>query len=532
MRKYFLVFVLILMFAVISNKDIKAQENNLDEPITNLLHLKSLSFISGQYMFEQEIDLEVGKTYSFFIQPSIYGENGSWQMKPTDTDEVIVIEYQSGKREGYDLKTYENTPYIDFIASENKLVKIMAYHQSTHHSYDPKFVLYEGDANLFPGFINFSDEGIYEKDDNKLVYLMAKGSDLTLEEIKDKIKVREDNFYVLNFNLIEDTYTNSDKDYGTYKAVYLLYNESNSYIRSKLYLDIVVMDSKPATIEGPDQVEVIRSDDFSVESLLTHYEMTDNDPINPDLSIEFDYFDINTLGNYFGVVFGHDYEGNRVEKQIEAIVVDKTKPTIKPLAELLYSYNDLSPFTEEEIISYFEISDDSPYEDLVITLKDSNNYFTNYQTVGEYPFIIEVKDPSNNISRSSISIRVIRRSGIQISYDDRFILTFASYNQMNEQEIKEWFINKLKEEGVSASNIELINTNYELDSKAGQYYAHFSYNVGDEEYRERMLINVLDEQNKNLSTTQILLIVIGALIIIGGAGYGSYYYIRKKKKYS
>lgn len=61
MRKYFLVFVLILMFAVISNKDIKAQENNLDEPITNLLHLKSLSFISGQYMFEQEIDLEIWK---------------------------------------------------------------------------------------------------------------------------------------------------------------------------------------------------------------------------------------------------------------------------------------------------------------------------------------------------------------------------------------------------------------------------------------------------------------------------------------
>lgn len=47
-----------------------------------------------------------------------------------------------------------------------------------------------------------------------------------------------------------------------------------------------------------------------------------------------------------------------------------------------------------------------------------------------------------------------------------------------------------------------------------------------------MLINVLDEQNKNLSTTQISLIVIGVLIIIGGAGYGSYYYIRKKKKYS
>lgn len=505
MRKVLFLFMLLLTGINIFGINPKAQNQNL---LPNMIELKSLSFNDGSYIITQDIVIESSKTYTLFIGNEIYGlEN---QYKPSGINALIEFHF------GIEIETFASTQnqdghYVELSVQHNTITKIIIKTTNQDSSSYPKIMFYEGSFNLFRGFSNYSEGSQELKEDEKWTFLVTKHSPITIETFLSKLTVMYGD-EPTQIHVISENYTRNSQRYGEYEVWVLIKDLNNNVIKKQLFY-IKVVDDIPFTIEGPDELEVTRGQDRYLEYIINFYFETDDDPVDRTVIFDANEVDIDRVGTYPITLRAWDYLGQEHTRVVQIHVVDKVKPTINKHAEIIYTYTDNEPFSQEEILAYFTILDDGPIEELDITLDNLQDYQSNHQLEKDHLITVKVTDASGNEASSQIIIRVVKRNSLVITIDDRFFLTLDEANTMDLYEIKQWFQDQLNDNGITAENIEMVFSDYEVISKPGRYSMIFTYDTNENSFREKIVIDIQETNTTGLNTLHWSLIIGFSLLL-------------------
>ena len=524
MRKIFFSLIIVIGLFLVFSYDMNAQESSEGQ---NLLDLREVRHHNNRYYIEYIDQVEIGTNYTFFIERRVYGEDD--ELFNDIADEVLMIYY--GKDFNYDVfyqddfGKNEYGRYVEFIASYNLEITISVANPSGNILNNPKFSLYVGKPSDFKGFSNLKDTTLNTVL-KPIVHFVEKENPVSIETITNKLTYTSPN-NSLNVVLSEDNYTNSEYNYGDYKVVYHILDEDSNLINTQ---DVIlrVVDSIPLEIIGPDVVVVQLANSLYKNKLLQEYTISDNNEVTDTLKLYAPTLNIYKLGDYEGTLSIFDHNNQEVKKTITIRVLDTRPPRIDRHAEMIYHFTDQDPFTEQEIIDLFLVVDDIDEEVINIELVNYQNYLDNANKVGQYTVTLKATDSSNNSATKDITISVVSRDTLQVLVENRFFLTIEEADQMSIQDIREWFIQQLNENGIDASYVEVVHSEYETNSEAGRYYVSFTYHTKDGSFKERIAVDVVDKPSKTLSPLYISLITISALILVAGSGYFIYYKFKKR----
>lgn len=528
MKKYFIVFSVFILLFLWLDINIKAESEPAVLATHNLIEIKSIHFNEGTYTIDQQINLETNKMYTMYMGVEVFGSN--MEYRSSDQSFHIFIHYGPYHISHFQAfrEPNELMSHVTFLAEKEIIYKIVINTTNEISSERPHFMLFQGRNDSFPGFLNYKDEDYEMPSEEVWVYLVTKENPVTIAEAITKMSANYDDEDLL-IRLLSENYTENQTKYGTYDVNIALDDSSgNTYRRTSF--KIRVLDDIPAQIVGPDTLEVIRQESFNIYSILEHYHIEDNDPIASYIELDDEGFDITTLGTYQVTLFAYDWQDNRIEKIVTIEVIDATNPTIIRKNELIYTYGEIAAITQEDILEQFTIRDDEKYENLTITFEGYDEYVASKSIPGDYEVSIKVKDLSGNEATHSVKIRVVKRSNVNINVDDRFFLTVERADKMTLQDIKDWFLNQLQEIDYSVNNIEVIYSEYEVSSKPGRYYVHFSYKSKDGEFRERVAIDVIAPLKGSLNSIQISLIIVASIALLGAGGFLVFKKLKNKRK--
>lgn len=518
MKRYF-IFLLLIMVSSVGWFNVYGNAE-----IVNLLMLKSISFIDGKYVIEQELTVSTTSSYVLYVGADIIGSDNEYLIS-SDYDVYIYydnhIDYSSLESINYGVKSF-----MSFTPTYSVIKKIEINTTNLSPIYQPVLMLFQGEINDFNGFTNYSDEISNPVGALDLVYLVPKGTNITKDEILSKIS---GNFGEKNLSAYSsyDNYTGNSNRYGTYQINVEIRDDSGT-VYKKMIVKVKVVDHQKAEITGPDNITINRTTNYNINEILSYFVMTDNDPISQELRVASDGFDSMKIGEYEINIIGIDYWNNEVHKAVTINVIDVQKPKITRLADVIYTSSNAPKLTEAEILKKFIIEDDGPYEDLVITLEGYQEYLNSSNDPKDHQITVKVKDDANNETQNYIIVRVVKQEQLVINIDERFFLSLEASEQMTIDDIIKWFQDQLINENIKASNISLTHSEYNLSSKAGRYYLYFTYNTKDGIFHERMAVDVF-ENSKKLTALQISLIVVAAISIAGLSGYLIYKQVRKRQ---
>lgn len=521
MRKLIFIFILLLtginMFGINPNASTK-------DLLTNMIELKSLSFNEGSYIINQDIMVDSSKTYTLFIGNEIYGQDN--QYKPNGINALIEF-YFGAEMVTFASNQNQDGHYVELSVQHNKITKIIIKTTNQNSSSYPKIMFYEGSFNIFMGFSNYFEGNKELKEDEKWTFLVTKHSPITIETFLSKLTVMYGD-EPTQIQVLSENYTRNSHRYGDHEVWVLIKDLNDNVIKKQLFY-IKVVDDIPFTIEGPDELEVTRGQDRYLEYIINFYFETDDDPVDRTIIFDANEVDINRVGTYPVTLRAWDYLGQEHTRVVQIHVVDKVKPTINKHAEIIYTYTDNQPFSQEEILAYFTILDDGPIEELVITLDDLQDYQETYQLEKDHIITVKVTDASGNEASSQITIRVVKRNNLVISIDDRFFLTLDEANMMDIYEIKQWFQDQLNDNGIQAENIEIVFSDYEVISKPGRYSMIFTYDTNENTFREKIVIDIQESSKSGLNTLHLSLIIGFSSILVILIPIFIIYYKKKRR---
>ena len=527
MRKIFFSLIIVMGFFLVFSYNVNAQEN---EEGQNLLDLKKVNHYNERYYIKYDGPVEIGANYTLFIERRVYGEDD--ELFNDIPDEVVLIYY--GGDFTYDVfyqadfGKNEYGRYVEFSPTYDMEMSISIANPSGVILNDPKFSLYIGKSEDFKGFSNFKD-GPLNTVLKPIVHFVEKENPVSIETITNKLVYISPN-NSLNIVLFEDNYTNAEYSYGDYKVIYHILDQDGNLVNTQEVI-LRVVDSIPLEIIGPDVVVIQLADPLYKNKLLAEYTITDNNEVTDTLKLYAPQLNIYKLGDYEGKLSIFDHNNQEVTKSITIRVLDTKPPRIGCYADRLYHFTDQDPFTEQEIKDRFKVVDDIDDEVIEIELINYQNYLDNAGKVGQYTVTLKATDSSNNSATKDIIISVTSRDTLQVLVENRFFLTIEEADQMTIQDIREWFIEQLNENGIDASHIEVVHSEYETNSEAGRYYVSFTYHTKDGSFKERIAVDVIDKPSKTLSPFYISLITISALLIAGGSGYFIYYKLKKRNNW-
>ena len=178
----------------------------------------------------------------------------------------------------------------------------------------------------------------------------------------------------------------------------------------------------------------------------------------------------------------------------------------------LYIYVTDSPLTQAKIKSFFGIVDD-------VALNESSFQFTfdaylQTTTAGVYKMTMSVADMAGNVTLKDVYIHVIENRGPQFNVNAEYIITVGPTEIKSETDIITYLSMALKDGGINATNIKVEHNEYELRAQTkGQYYVYLNYEVDDETYQTRVLIDVVGEKQFHFNPLYLLAILpVGALV--------------------
>lgn len=521
MKKYlFMILTLVVVLTFIPNYKFRADEGIIE----NLIEMKSISYQERTYTINQKINVNVGQKYTLVFDKDIFGDDLTYLKSGLFG---ITIYYNMFYSDDIDIHDHELGHYAEFYPSRN-IEKIFIKTGNYSVTNYPLFMLYEGSVESFPGFINYLNDGREVIKEEPLVYLTKLNDLASIEDIVSKIEIESD-FENFEIKIYKDEYTLNNNQVGIYDVEIHIVDQSDNLIK-RIEIKVKVLSYINPHIEGPEEVILYRHEFTSLYDVLDEYQylVIDNGIHPQNIYIESDDWDSNYAGTYTARLSTLDLEGNEIEKFVNVVLIDNTPPKIIKNADIIYTFNDVSPLTKEDILKSFEISDDDLFTNLEILVDNYDNYIENSMFEGDYEVIIQVRDLSNNISVSNVIIRVIKQKTIIVKPDVRFFLTMEESNNMTIREIEDWFINQLAKFEITATNIEVLFTDYELSSKSGNYYMDLLYSVGSEQIRERIMINVEPTKYKKMSPYLITAIVLSSLLV---TIIPVYYIYSKKIKY-
>lgn len=395
--------------------------------------------------------------------------------------------------------------YTEFIAIEDFYIFTIPYLMNKDVP-NYEIMLYQGTYNDFERFEPYVGYA-YEKDmyaEIEIDYNQL----LTREDIISHIQALNYKGEEISLETIEDTYSSSEKSPGVYQMI--LFTMSNGLYKT-LHLDIKVMDYDPPEIQGDNQIDVSFGYSPSLDEIKSLYDVIDNvDQLSSDditIKDQGGYSETSEIGTYEIVLSVADLSGNETNKTITIKVEDQKAPVILgPLNLTIYTSDD--PYTNSYIINQFSVSDN--YDTDLEILIEEDNYLQS-QIEGIYTMTLKAIDHSGNKTELEIKIHVIENRGPTIEISNP-IIEISTQELLTTSDIDKYLKNELAQQNSLIKNVSITYNEYENHHKQpGSYYVYYDYELNDEIYESRILINVSEEK----SIFDYWYLGVGSILIIG-----------------
>lgn len=409
--------------------------------------------------------------------------------------------------------------YIEFIPADDYISFEILHLDAASFVAPYEIILYEGTYQEFSGY-----EPYINLDDSLTYYGQIKVNYdhlLTTETISSYVIAQTPTGLNLSKDISHDTYSTSDKLPGTYE---LIYESTFNSITKQYILSVLVEDLTAPVLSIAEPIRVPLSSKVDVNTLKSRITVTDNVDEIPyqNLIITHDtYTSATTVGTYQITVDVSDYSLNHVSQTFDIELYDNQGPTISGPSQL-YLYVGDTPLIDDTILSYFNFTDDVGVNHSSIHISH-DAYILNPEP-GIYLMTISAKDTSGNTSTKDIYIHVIDNRGPEFNVNPDYIMTITPSEPLSEEEIITWLSNTLEKEGINPTNISINHNEYTLKSgQSGQYYVYMSYQVEDDVFQTRVLMDVVNDDP--FYTNPIYLLTLIPIVL--GVGYIIY---RKQKQ--
>lgn len=504
MKKTIISLLAVSFFFWLSGFKLKAEEYILK----NILDLKNItigenpeeSYRDYYIATAKPIELVEGNTYTFVISEDYYGKEN---FSETYFDYELFYYFKNpltnetyGRTNTYKFK--DSYAYMTFTATYSLFVIKEFPINIIPDTPNQDIMLFEGDIQLFDGsFTNYKTQYItqnwvYLKDYDKVISTLD-----IISNIKVLGAINED------YKIVFDEYTPNQDKLGEYSIVLMATNESNN--KSLLKIIVKNTDITPPVFTGSTFYKVeLKKDMPLVEVVTNSVDVRDNSSLinKQDIIIKSDNYTPNkdNLGSYLVVLEAKDEAGNTTLLEVTIEVYDDTAPVITGPRQI-YRYSTDPILTNDDIKSFFTITDnvDEQIESsLIIT-------GSHEQIPGFYEYTLTVSDLSGNTTTVPLTVHVLSGSQPHFNYDGGLIITYGEYKNMTHEDIKEWILNNHKE----ATNINiLIDESKYLKDKDEAMYLYYSYELNNQTYYERILIESSNEK------AHLEMIIAGVLLVI------------------
>jgi hypothetical protein len=406
-----------------------------------------------------------------------------------------------------------NRVYVEFL-NIAEYIDIDTIHMPKNHvSSNYELVLYEGEYEDFFGFEPYLSIDDQVKHQGRL--LINYDELLTTETISSYISATSPDNEPVTINITGDTYSSGLKLPGIYEMIY----EANyNHIKKEFFLTIEVQDLTAPIISIDQPIEVPLVSKVDLNTIKSYINVSDNvdDLDYQDLIVTQDtYTDASEIGTYPMTVEVIDSSGNLATHTFDIELIDFMGPIIKGSDEIyLYATDDALTYTD--ILNYFIITDDIELDESSINI--SFDEYLQKTTPGVYLITISATDNALNTSTKDVYIHVIDNRGPQFNINEEYIIIVSSNEIKSESDIINWVSLKLKNEGIDAKKLRINHNEYTLRSNTkGQYYVYLDYEVDDQVYQTRVLMDVIEEQGFEFKAIYLLSLIpiatIGAIII-------------------
>lgn len=467
--------------------------------------------VDDAYQTQEPFKVKQNTMYTFVMSQAflkyLYEDIETKVLEITNVPGYEVFEYS------YIKDVENNRVYVEFLNTAEYIDIDIIHMPANHISPNYEVVLYEGEYEDFFGFEPYLSDDDQNEHHGKI--LINYDELLTTETISSYINATNSSDEPIDITITGDTYAPSDKLPGVYEMIY----EANfNHIRKQFFLTIEVQDLTAPLILIEEPIEVPLVDKVDLNTIKSYINVSDNvDDLNfNDLIITQDmYTDATEIGIYPMTVEVVDSSGNLASHTFEIKLIDIVGPVIKGTDEI-YLYVTDNALTHTEILSYYRFSDDIQLDESSI-----NIIFDEYlqqTTPGVYQITISATDNALNTTTKDVYIHVIDNRGPQFNINEEYIMIVSPEELKSESDIINWLSLKLEDEGIHAKNLKINHNEYTLRSSTkGQYYVYLDYEVDDQVYQTRVLMDVIEEQGFEFKAIYLLSLIpiatIGAIII-------------------
>ncbi|MCD4827360.1 MAG: hypothetical protein K8Q99_06255 [Acholeplasmataceae bacterium] len=404
--------------------------------------------------------------------------------------------------------------YVEFTNTGEHIGIDSIHIPENHISPNYEMVLYEGDYSDFFGFEPYlsNDEQINHQGKLLINYDQL----LSLETISSYIDATNPLDEAISLDVTSDTYSSSDKSPGLYEIIY----EANyNQIKKQFFLMIEVEDLTPPVISITEPIEVPLVDKVGINTIKTYISVSDNvdDMDYHDLTVTQDTYSTATnIGTYSITVSATDTSGNLSTLTFDVDLIDTMGPTIKGTDEI-YLYVGDDTLSHEDILSYYTVTDDVGVNQN--NLHISLDQYLAQTEVGVYHIVISATDYASNRTDKDVYIHVIDNRGPEFNINEAYIITVTPEELKSDSDIISWLSLKLEDEGIHATHLNIDHNEYALrGSTKGQYYVYLNYEVDDQIYQTRVLMDVVDESGFEFKPIYLLSLIpvvpIAAVLIM------------------
>lgn len=509
-----MIFLMLFLFSIMVVKP-SSYANNENLPTGRNYFDFSVMFKSvgraDAYQTQEPFKIKPNTSYTFVMSETflkyLYEDIETKAMELTYLPSYEVIEHAY-------IKDEENHRVYVEISNSAEYLNIDIIHMPTNHiSPNYEVVLYEGTYEEFFGF-----EPYLTSDDQIKSYgsiLINYDDLLTTETISSYINATNPNDEVVTTSITGDTYSSSNKLPGIYEIIY----EANyNQIKKQFFLTVEVQDLTAPLITIDEPIEIPLSDKVDANTIKSYINVSDNvdDLDYHDLTIIQDtYTDADEIGTYQMTVEVIDSSGNLATHTFDINLTDLLGPEIKG-SDDIYLYVTDDVLTDAEILSHYQITDEIGLNESSIRI--TFDQYLQTTIPGVYQITISATDYASNTTLKDVYIHIIDNRGPQFNINEAYIISVSSEELKSASDIINWLSSRLKDEGINAKNLSIDHNEYSLRaSTQGQYYVYLNYEVEDEVYQTRILMDVIDETGFEFKTMYLLSLIpialLGALII-------------------
>jgi len=489
---------------------------NQSTPVgNNYLALSNLGIHPDNRLLASMIDpitVEVDEMFTLVLSYNFIGQNASY----IDYYDLVILDAtnQSVMMITFNEDAMNERVYVEFL-TPSYLIRLLNIPIDTQSNYDA--ILYKGTYQEFPGFEPYikSSETLHQEG----VLLMDVDSPWSISSIKALFTAKNPQGQNIDIDIIEDTYSISNKKPGTYR---ILLKTTHNRISKTFALSIIIYDIKAPILSLEEAIQIPLTEKIDVDDVLYFVQISDN---VDDLShhqiviLEDTYSSANQVGEYHIKISLKDLSQNEAQLTIPVSIIDRKAPTASYPYQL-FVYNTDSPLSNEIILSKFHVTDD--VDGLNVSKDWTINEYNQTLIPGIYHMRLTTKDQSLNSSHHSIYIHVIDNRAPLFEAGD-LIIDMETHQHMTNDDIIHWFQMKAQSLGLNVSHVRIIYNEYELANRQeGSYYVHLTYMNNDVEHTSRVLMNVTKNETHSYG---LYIILSGGFILIGT----SFIIIKKKK---